>query len=383
MNRKSLEPRKYQICSECVMDTSDSKITFDENGRCDFCQDYHNNILKRWDPNSVDKEALNKMAKEIKKRSKGAKYDCIIGFSGGIDSSYCLYVAKVLMGLNPLAYICDTGWNTEFANNNIKTILEKLNIDSYVEKVNWEEMKDLQVAFLKSQVPYQDLPQDLAIFAGLYNYAAKHNIKCTLTGANLATESIRPPLEWVYMNDTKMIADIHKKYGTIKLKTFPWCNIFKYRVIYRVFKGIKRYAPLDLMDYDKTRVEEFLINQFGWHNYSNKHYEDIFTRWYEGYYLPTKFGFDKRRCYYSNLIHLGEMTRDEALKLLSKPGYSLEEAEKDTEYIAKKLGLDISEFKTIIKGENKTYKDYKNSYNLMKFFIAIARFFGIAKWKYR
>lgn len=375
--------KRYQICSECVMDTSDSKIVFDKGGRCDFCVDYHKNILKNWNPSQEDKVSLDKMASEIKRRGRGSKYDCIIGFSGGVDSSYLLYVAKKIMGLNPLAYICDTGWNADVADNNIKNILKNLEIDSYVEKVNWDEMRDLQIAFLKSQVPYQDLPQDLAIFAGLYNYAAKHNIKCVLTGANLATESIRPPLEWVYMNDTRMIKDIHKKYGEIELKTFPWCSIFKYRVIYRVFKGIKRYAPLDYVKYNKTDVESFLKQELGWKSYANKHYEDIFTRWYEGYYLPVKFGYDKRRCYYSNLIHIGEMTRDEAIRALANPGYSNDEMEKDSLYIANKLGIGLDDFKEILNGENKTYKDYKNSFGLMKFFIGIARLFGIAKWKYR
>lgn len=343
------------------MDTTDSKIVFDEHGVCDFCNDFKNNILPNWKPFENNTE-LEKIANRIKTAGKGKKYDCIIGFSGGVDSSYLLYVAKVKMGLNPLAYVVDTGWNLDVANENINTIVKKLGIDIITDVINWDEMNDLQLAFLKSQVPYQDLPQDHAIFASLYNFAVKNNIKYVLTGANNATEYLRPPIEWVYQNDLVFIKDIHKKFGKMKLKTFPMCGMLKYRLYYPIFKGMKRVAPLNYIPYDKKNIKEFLVKELGWKPYENKHYENRFTRWYEGYYLPTKFGYDKRKCYLSNLILTGEITKIEAINELNKKPYSDEEINADGKYIAEKFGISYSDFQEIIDGENKTFEDYKNSF---------------------
>lgn len=310
--------RKYQQCTCCVMDTTDSQIVFDENGRCDWCNDYYNNILPNWEKQKSDKDALMQIAERIKKEGKGKKYDCIIGMSGGVDSSYLCYVAKELMGLNPLVYVVDTGWNLKIADENIDKIVSALELDKYTEVVDAEEMKDLQIAFFKSQVPYQDFPQDHAIFAGLYNYATKHGIKYVLTGANNATECIRPPMEWVYINDLKFMKDVHKKFGNMKLKKFPTCGMVKYRIYYPLIYGMKRVAPLNYVDYNKDEVKSFLHKRFGWTPYDNKHYEDVFTRFYEGYYLIHKFGYDKRKTYLSNLILTGDITREKAIEELSK-----------------------------------------------------------------
>lgn len=378
-----IKKNELKICTKCVMDTTDPHISFDENGVCDFCRDYEKNILKNWKPNFYDEKGLMNISNKIKKKCKNKKYDCIIGLSGGVDSSYLCYVAKEIMGLRPFVYISNTGWNLPVADSNIKKVIEKLNLDYYVEEINWEEMKDLQVAFLKSQVPYQDLVQDHVIFAGLYNYAVKHGFKYVLTGANIATESIRPPMEWVYMNDVRMIKDIHKKYGKVDLKSLPMCGMLKYKIWYKYFKGMHRVAPLDYVIYNKTDIEKFLKEYYGWEPYANKHYEDIFTRWYEGYYLPQKFGYDKRKCYFSNLIHINEMTREEALKKLAERPYDSKTIESDTKYIAEKLGLSSNELKEIIKGPNKTFRDYKNQYGLIKFGIKVSRFFGIENRNFR
>lgn len=375
--------RPYQRCTNCVMDTSDSAITFDEHGVCDFCNDFYQNIQPSWQDKLKDPDLLRRTAEQIKAASKGRKYDCIIGMSGGVDSSYLCYVAKELMGLNPLVYSVDTGWNLNVAVENIERIVKALDLDMYTEVVDWNEMKDLQLAFFKSQVPYQDTPQDHAIFAGLYNYAVKHGIKYVLTGANSATECIRPPVEWVYMNDLKMIKDIHRKFGTRPLKTFPLCGMVKYRVYYPIFKGMKRVAPLDMVEYDKEKVKLFLQERFGWQPYENKHYENVFTRFYEGYYLPHKFGYDKRKCYFSNEILAGTMTREEALAELEQPPYDPQQMEEDKAYIAKKLGLTVEEFQTIIDGENKTFRDYRNSWGLIQFGTVVLRALGVEKKKFR
>ena len=375
--------RPYQRCTNCVMDTSDSAITFDEHGVCDFCNDFYQNIQPTWQDKLKDPDLLRRTAEQIKAASKGSKYDCIIGMSGGVDSSYLCYVAKELMGLNPLVYSVDTGWNLNVAVENIERIVKALDLDMYTEVVDWNEMKDLQLAFFKAQVPYQDLPQDHAIFAGLYNYAVKHGIKYVLTGANSATECIRPPIEWVYQNDLKMIRDIHRKFGTRPLKTFPQCGMVKYRVYYPIFKGMKRVAPLDMVEYDKEKVKLFLQERFGWEPYENKHYENVFTRFYEGYYLPHKFGYDKRKCYFSNEILAGTMTREAALAELEQPPYDLRQMEEDKAYIAKKLGLTVEEFQAIIDGENKTFRDYRNSWGLIQFGAVVLRALGVEKKKFR
>lgn len=375
--------RPYQRCTNCVMDTSDSAITFDEHGVCDFCNDFYQNIQPSWQDKLKDPDLLRRTAEQIKAASKGRKYDCIIGMSGGVDSSYLCYVAKELMGLNPLVYSVDTGWNLNVAVENIERIVKALDLDMYTEVVDWNEMKDLQLAFFKSQVPYQDTPQDHAIFAGLYNYAVKYGIQYVLTGANSATECIRSPVEWVYMNDLKMIRDIHHKFGTRPLKTFPLCGMVKYRVYYPIFKGMKRVAPLDMVEYNKEKVKLFLQERFGWQPYENKHYENVFTRFYEGYYLPHKFGYDKRKCYFSNEILAGTMTREEALAELEQPPYDPQQMEEDKAYIAKKLGLTVEEFQTIIDGENKTFRDYRNSWGLIQFGTVVLRALGVEKKKFR
>lgn len=375
--------RKYQRCTCCVMDTTDSKIVFDENGVCDYCNDYHKNILPAWSAKLADKDLLARTAEEIKRNTAGQKYNCIIGLSGGVDSSYLCYVAKELMGLNPLCYVCDTGWNLKVADENIRRIVEALELDVYTETVNWDEMRDLQLAFLRSQVPYQDLPQDHAIFAGLYNYAVSHGIKYVLTGANSATECIRPPIEWVYQNDLRFIKDVHRRFGSVKLKTFPTCSMVKYRLYYPIFKGMKRVAPLDMVEYDKEKVKAFLHERFGWEAYANKHYEDIFTRFYEGYYLPHKFGYDKRKCYLSNEILVGTKTREDALKELESPGYDEATMREDLDFIAAKLGISSNELEALIEGENKSFKDYKNTWGLIQLGTVVLRALGVEKKKFR
>jgi len=374
--------REFQRCTKCVMDTTDSKITFDEDGVCDFCRDYETNILPNWHPNN-EKIELEAIAEKIRQAGKGKKYDCILGLSGGVDSSYLCYVAKVIMRLRPLVFVVDTGWNLNVAVENIEKIVKKLDLDMYTEVVNWNEMKDLQLAFFKAQVPYQDLPQDHAIFAALYNYAVKNSIKYVLTGANNTTECIRPPIEWVYQNDITFIKDVHKKYGKIPLKTFPLCGLIKYRFYYPFFKGLKRVAPLNMIEYDYDKVKAFLREEFGWQAYENKHYENVFTRFYEGYYLPHKFGYDKRKCYFSNLILTGGMTREEALKALEEQPYSEDLVQEDMEYIAKKLGIPPSEFIQLIEGENKTFEDFKNSFGLIQLGTRVLRSLGIEKKNFR
>jgi N-acetyl sugar amidotransferase len=378
-----MENKKYQICTRCIMDTSDPAIIFDENGVCDFCNNYDNKILPNWNPVDFNHPDLQKIADKIKKDGKGKEYDCVIGMSGGADSSYLSYIAKVKLGLRPLILTVDTGWNLNVANENVLKIIEKLDLDLETVVVNWEEMKDLQLSFLKSQVPYQDLPQDHVIFAGLYNYAAKNGIKYVLTGANHSTEGLKPPQEWTYINDIKFIKGVHKKFGTKKLKTFPMCGMFKYKIFYRFFKGMKVVHFLNMIDYKKDSAVSVLEKEFGWKMYENKHYENIFTRFYEGYWLTKKFGYDKRICYLSNLIITGQMNRNEALDQIQKQPYDEKLAKSDMEYIADKLDITVQEFKEYMSGEKKTFRDYKNNYWIIKLAIKLAMLIGFEKRNFR
>lgn len=381
--KKMNNERKYQVCTNCVMDTSDSVIKFDENGVCDHCRNFYSNIKPNWHAGESGRARLDAMVTQIKKDGKGKKYDCIIGISGGIDSSYLLYYAKEVLGLRPFVFSVDTGWNLEVANNNITKVVNGLGLEMKTETINWDEMKDLQLAFFKSQVAYQDLPQDHVIFSALYNIAVKNKIKHVLTGGNFSTECIREPLEWVYQNDIKMIKDIHKKYGSIKLKTLPMTSMFKYKIYYRYFKGMKVHKPLDLIDYTKADALDTLTKKFDYKPYANKHFESIFTRFYEGYWLVNKFGYDKRRAHFSSLILTGQLDRGEALKILSNPPYSEKQALIDLKVICNKLDLSEERFIKLMNERNKTFKDYKNSSHFISFGVKIARILGKERRQYR
>lgn len=371
--------REYQICTNCVMDTTDWSTTFDDAGVCNHCSNFYENIKPNWHPDAESESLLVSLAEKIRKEGKRKKYDCIIGFSGGVDSSYLAYIAKERLQLNPLLYVVDTGWNLDITRENIKNVSEGLQLDVVTETVNWEEMKDLQLAFLKSQISSQDLPQDHAIFAGLYNYAVRNGFKYVLTGANIATECILPGGGWGGGNDLVLIKDIHRKHGKENLSTFPFCSMFKYRIYYAYFCGMKRVAPLNYLPFDPLKVEAFLHERFNWQGYENKHYENLFTRWYEGYYMPRKFGYDKRKTYYSSLILSGNMSREEAIKRLSQEPYNQAQAENDTEAIASKLGITKEELEAIITQNSKTIHDYRNSQWAITLGKKIAVLLGVEK----
>lgn len=370
--------RAYQVCTNCVMDTSDSKIVFDEKGMCDHCHNFYENIQPNWNPQG-DSDALNKLIAKIKATGKGKRYDCLIGLSGGVDSSYVAYSAVKKWGLRPLIFAVDTCWNLEVADNNIKKIIEKLKVDVHYEKINHDEMMDLQLAFFKAQVAYQDTPQDHMIFASLYNFAAQNGFKYILSGGNYSTECVREPNEWVHENDLTLIKDIHKRFGKRPIKDMRFCGMFKYRLYYRYLKGIRIVKILDLIPYYKKDAIEELQKEFDWVPYQNKHFECIFTRFYEGYWLPKKFGYDKRRAHFSSLILTGQLSREEALKTLETPPYSEETAMEDMQYICNEMGISVEEFLNLMNAENKTYKDYKNGFKYIYAARNLAKLVGIEK----
>ncbi len=372
--------RPYQICTNCAMDTSDSKITFDANGVCEYCTNYTNNILPNWHTDDRGRQELATIVERIKKDGEGKPFDCLIGLSGGVDSSYLVHLAKVKLGLRPLLFHVDAGWNSQLAVNNIERLVDELDLDLHTEVVDWPEMRDLQLAFFKAQVPHLDTPQDHAFFAGLYNYAAEKGVKTILTGANYSTECVREPLEWHYhASDLVHLHDIHRRFGTIPLKKFPQADILKFKVYYRYFKGIRVEKPLNYFPYYKEHAIEELEKIYGWQRYPNKHYESRFTKFYEGFWLIRKFGYDKRRAHFSSLILTGQLSRDEALKRLAEPPYPEEEAMRDLEYVAKKLEVEPQMLIDLLHGPNKSYHDYKSRAGLMDLGARVLRLTGVQR----
>lgn len=375
----------YQICTKTIMDTSDPGITFDDQGVSDYFYNFQNAILPDWNTGQEGHDRLMEVAEKIKESGRGKDFDCIIGLSGGLDSSYCAYIAKEVMGLRPLLFHVDAGWNTQQAVSNIEKLVDGLNLDLYTEVINWEEMKDLQVAYFNAQIPNVDDPQDIAFFSSLYKFAKKYKIKYVLTGANYSTECCREPEAWgAYPGiDEKLINDIHQKFGKIPLKSFPIVDILNYKLYYRYILGMKVVKPLNNIPYIKKDAEDLLEKKFGWGKFQHKHHESRFTRFYEDYWLPRKFGFEKRRAHFSSLILTNQMTREEAMVRIAKPELDEQILKQEFEYVANKLGLSVDEFQKIFEGKNKTYNDYKNKRALIGLGSKAMKVMGLEKRLFR
>lgn len=380
-----MEKKKYQICTTCIMDTSDPNIEFDESGVCDYCRNYKTIILPNWHTGDVGERELMNIAEKIKKEGEGKDFDCIIGMSGGLDSSYAVYVAKEMMGLRPLVFHVDAGWNTQQAVGNIEKIVDGLGLDLYTEVINWEEMKDLQVAFLRSQIADQDLPQDYAFFSALYKFAKKYKIKYVLTGSNFSTECCREPEEWGgYAGiDKTLLNDIHRKFGKIPLKSFPIVDVLIYKLYYKYILGMEVFKPLNLVPFIKEDVENLLHTKFGWEKFQHKHHESRFTRFYEDYWLPRKFGYQKRRAHFSSLIMTGQMKREAALDRISRPELDEQFLLQEFEYVANKLDLTLEELRAIFNGQNKTFNDYKNKKSIIYLGARVMRALGLERRLFR
>ena len=356
-----MQKRKYQICNNCVMDTSDYLINFDYNGICDHCITFKKHTLSNWLKGNAAEKALAKYVSLIKNSGKNKEYDCVLGVSGGIDSSYLTYLVKKKLNLRPLVFHVDAGWNTQIAVNNIEKLVDGLDLDLYTEVINWEEVKDLQLAYFKSGVSNIDVPQDHAFFATMYKFALDNDIKYILTGGNLSTECVRNPLEWMYyQSDSIQLKDIHKKFGTKSLDTYPITSVLWHKLYLPYIKKIKVLRLLDFVDYNKENASELLTKKFGWQVYKQKHFESRFTKFYEGYWLPKRFGYDTRRVQFSSLILTDQMTRSVALKQLQHSPLQENEIKIESEYVSRKLGISIDQLNGYMNLKLKTYKDYKN-----------------------
>ncbi len=336
------------------MDTSDPEITFGEDGVCSHCRLYDETAAKEIHAGTEGKRRLQRIAGEIMEEGKGKEYDCIIGVSGGVDSTYVAYVVKGL-GLRPLAVHLDNGWDSELAVKNIENALKILGIDLYTHVIDWDEFKDLQLAFLRASTPDSEIPSDHAILALMHRTAARYGTRYVLPGFNTRTES-HLPKEWSQGHtDWRYIKSVHKRFGRRKLKTFPHMNFFRYCRYLTTQRWIK---VLNYVDYVKKDAVKVLESELGWKYYGWKHYESIYTRFYQGYILPKKFGYDKRRMHLSSLICSGEITREEALAELENDPYPVDLQEEDKAYIIKKFGLTEKEFADIMALPPKRYGDY-------------------------
>lgn len=376
----------YQICTHCIMDTTDPHIVFDDRGWCEYCNNVDTTIKPNWHTDAQGASIMQQMADAIRADAKGKDFDCIIGLSGGLDSSYAAYVAVKQMGLRPLLFHVDAGWNTDQAVGNIEKLVDGLGLDLYTDVVNWEAVKRMQVAFLRAGIPDQDLVQDAAFFSGLYRFARKYKIKHIITGSNFSTECCREPEEWGgYLGiDKALFGDIWRKYGDGQPNIdFPLVDILVYKLWYQKVLGMKVHHPLNLVPYVKKDAEDELERRFGWQRFQHKHHESRFTRFYEDYWLPRRFGYEKRRAHFSSLIMTGQMTREQALERISRPEMDEHFLRQEFEYVAHKLDLTVPELQAMFESPKKTFRDYRNKRWLIGFGAAVMRYLGLEKRYFR
>jgi len=361
------------VCSRCVMDITDPDIEFFTDGRCTCCRHYDEVSTKDLHLDESGQSALSNLIEKIKQKGTGHDYDCLIGMSGGVDSSYVAYLVAKRFGLRALAVHLDNGWNTELAVANVERLVKVLDIDLITHVLNWDEFKDIQKSFIKSGISNIEIPTDHAIWAVLLKTAAKMKIPFIIAGNNVVTESVMPQ-SWLYgSKDSVLIKGIHKQFGKLPMKSYPHLTTFDY-VNYLLIRGIRWVPILNYLNFDKAEAKQFLMNELGWRDYGGKHYESVFTRFFHANYLPERFGFDLRKAYLSALVCSGQISREEALEELKSPPASDEVLRRDREYVLKKLDISVDEYKKILAEPTKSYSDYPNSDSIWR------RFSTLVKW---
>jgi len=349
------------LCTKCVMDATIPEITFDQNGKCVYCY-IHESLENAYPLGEKGKQSIDQLFADIKRRGQGRDYDCVVGVSGGTDSTYLVHVLKEA-GIRPLAAHFDNGWNTEVSVSNIKKITDALKVDLYTDVVVWDEFKDLLASFLRAGVPWADLPTDLGLTASLYKAAARHGIKDIIVGNNFRTEG-KVPTAWNY-GDSFFIRNIHKQFGTRPIRnvpTFSLFDIFWYAGVNR----IQLRRPMYNMVFDKKAAQTLIKDKYGWVDYGGHHHESIFTRFVLSDWLINRFGIDKRKVSYSALVRSGQMDRAEALQKLSQAPHDPEQIKRDREYVLKKLEISPDEFATLLRGPAKTHYDFASYLPLIK-----------------
>jgi N-acetyl sugar amidotransferase len=350
------------------MDTTDPQISFDSSGVCNHCRHFDEVQSKVWFPGKAGEKRLTSIVDRIKQEGNGKEYDCIIGLSGGVDSSY-LAVKLKEYNLRPLVVHVDAGWNSELAVSNIEKVVKYCGYDLHTHVMNWEEMRDLQLAYLRAAVPNQDVPQDHAFFASMYHFSVENDIKYIISGGNLATEAVFPSAWHGSAMDAINLKDIHRRYGTRSLQHYKTISFFQYYFWYPFVKGMRTVHLLNFMDYNKSEAVDFLQSTVGYRPYPRKHGESVFTKFFQNHYLPTRFGYDKRLPHYSSLIVSGQMTREEAVDKLKEPLYDPTELEEDIEYFCKKLRISREEFEVFMQTpthDSSEFKNWSSLYNVAK-----------------
>ena len=363
-------------CTRCLMNNqADKSIRFNMAGMCHHCERFDTLKSTRI---SHDKAEYQALINTIKKQGVGKKYDCIVGVSGGVDSTYVIYQAKKA-GLRPLAVHFDNGWNTDLAVKNIENALKKLDVELYTYVVDWREFRDLQLSFLKAAVPDGEIPTDHAISATLWKTARKFGVRTILSGLNFATEAVHVP-DWSYGHvDWKYIKSVHKKFGSKTLKTFPRFSLTQL-LIYNAVYRIKTVSILNYLPYNKEQAKKTLEAELGWKPYQGKHYESFYTRFYQGYILPNQFGIDKRIGHLSDLINAGQIEKEAARIELKEEPLKLDTIEFDKEYVAKKFGVSLEELETLISAKPNHFSDFPNSFtqiSMLKSFVNTLRGRGL------
>lgn len=353
---------EYRICSRCIMDTSDPEITFDDHGHCNHCTAAITRMETQLRPAQERAQALAGLVDKIKSEGRGKEYDCIIGVSGGVDSTTVAHKVKEL-GLRPLAMHFDNGWDSELAVDNIKRAIDALGIELYTYVVDWEEFRDLQLCFLRASVANCETPTDHGITSLLFRMASQVGTRFILTGSNLATEAIMPYAWGHYNQDLKHIKALHRQFGRTALKTMPLISLPDY--VYYVFvRRIRQIPFLNYIDYHKDDAKQMLTRELGWRDYGGKHYESVWTRFFQGYYLPTKFGYDKRRAHLSTMICSNQITREAALEEMQNPPYPPSLLREDMQFVMKKFALTQEQFDAIIRNPAREATDYPSHYFL-------------------
>ena len=357
------------------MDTTDPKIEFFPDGRCSCCRHYDEVSVQDLHADNQGDAALSNLIEKIKEKGKGQEYDCLIGVSGGVDSSYVAYLVTKRFGLRALAVHLDNGWNTELAVSNVEQLVKRLGIDLITHVLDWNEFKDIQKSFIKSGISNIEIPTDHAIWAMLLKTASKRKIPFIIAGNNVVTESIMPE-SWLYgSKDSLLIRSIHQHHGSLKMRSYPYLSTFDY-VNHLIIRGIRWVPILNYIEFNKNKAKEFLMSDLGWRDYGGKHYESVFTRFFHSGYLPERFGFDLRKSYLSALICSGQLTRSDALIELNNPPASDDLIKRDREYVLKKLGITEGEYRKILSEPKRSYLDYSNTEVLWKrlsFFVKWAR----------
>ena len=359
------------VCKRCIMDSiNDPDILINDHGVCNHCITFDFEFNKL--PKGINKEKeLESIIKKIKLKGVGRKYDCLLGVSGGVDSSYLAYLCSIY-GLRPLIIHFDNGWNSELSVLNIQNLLDKLGFDYETLVINWDEFKDLQLSYFKAGVVDLEFPTDHAILASMFKIAKKHNIKFVLSGHNVVTEGTYLPKSWVHSKlDYLNLKDIHKQYGSIKLKTYPYLSFIKR--LYNFYNSQFEYIQLlNLVDYNKFEVKKKLVSELSWKDYGGKHFESIFTRFYQGYILPNKFNIDKRVFHYSCLVQSEQITREQAIKLLQEPIYDKNLLESDKKYVLKKLNFNEATFEDYMRAPIRKHNEFKSEQKYWnKYFFVI------------